>query len=222
MASTYTPLPVHVSGRAFHSQVFARVHVSRANDTMLPAKRTMFLLNVPLHVSAEVLAAAFAHKGSKPTVHLTDSGGSRSAHVVFDDQMALKRAMAPKKPIELPPAFAVVPTSSANTISQEELHKQVSAFMEEFEAAERKRQEEEEAQHNQMDSDGYAGSLVPIAHAIACLCQCPAFCSANPNSCGGLCVPSRPQIRACDPEKDRSEHEHRGRYRSHRAGRCRS
>ena len=152
----YTIIPTHVAGRASLSQLFARQHVSRADDATLPAKRTLFVLNVPLHCSADALAAAFDRKGTRPTVHLHDEAvDHRSAHLVFDDPAALKRALAPKKPIELPSAHAERAAASSAPPPRETLLRRVSAFMEHFEAQERERERAADAMHNQMDDDGF-------------------------------------------------------------------
>lgn len=152
----YTVVPCHIAGRASLSQLFARQHVSRADDTTLPAKRTLFVLNVPLHCSADALAAAFDRKGTRPTVHLHDEAvDHRSAHLVFDDPAALKRALAPKKPIELPSAHAERAAASSAPPPRETLQRRVSAFMEQFEAQERERERAADAMHNQMDDDGF-------------------------------------------------------------------
>jgi len=155
--SSYTALPVHVSGRAFLSQFFARPHVSRADDTTLPAKRTLFILNVPLHVSADSLAAAFEHKGAQPTAHMSgESADARSAHLVFDEPAALRRALARKKPLELPATAAESAASATGAReSRAALQERVGSFMEQFEAAEVERERAEDALHNQVDDDGF-------------------------------------------------------------------
>ena len=169
-AAAYTALSARIAGRAFLSQLFARQHVSRADDATLPANRTLFLLNVPLHVSAAALAAAFEHKGAAPIVHLnTDAADARSAHVVFESTAALKRALGRKKPLDMPPARGLrssADVSSGGVPPREVLQERVGAFMEQFEAAERERELAEEAKHNQMDNDGCAERAQ----------RCPVYC----------------------------------------------
>ena len=62
LQSGYVPLTARVDGLAFHATLFARAHVSAAGDAALPAKRTLFLLNVPPTTDEASLAAAFEAK----------------------------------------------------------------------------------------------------------------------------------------------------------------
>ena len=104
--SSYTALPVHVPGRIFGSQLFVRPHVSRTNEAELPPKRTLFVLNLPPSATADMLADAFKQGTERPEVFMREQGqgsGQRSAHLVFPQPSALKRALAAKKPLEFPP-----------------------------------------------------------------------------------------------------------------------
>lgn len=155
--SSYTALPVHVPGRIFGSQLFVRPHVSRTNEAELPPKRTLFVLNLPPSATADMLADAFKQGTERPEVFMREQGqgsGQRSAHLVFPQPSALKRALAAKKPLEFPPATPV-PIKPPRAPKREDLRKQVASVMEQFEAAEREQQREQDAMHNQMDDDGF-------------------------------------------------------------------
>ena len=82
--AAYTQLRVRVKGRAFVSTLFARAHVSRADDAELPAGRTLFLLNVTPHIAPASLAAAFeARAGEVTSIRMGEGVGAHSAHVIF-------------------------------------------------------------------------------------------------------------------------------------------
>lgn len=206
-AKGYTTLPYHVRGRAFHGHLFARPHVSRGDDIELPAKRTLFLLNVPLHLTADDVAAAFTRKDEEPIVRLGGIGttlstvGTCTAHVVFAQPAGLRRALAASKPLEFPAAEAAA-DNDPGVPSRAELQQNVGAFMEQFEAAEKKRQAEEDARHNQMDSDGCATAPLDRHDAMYCpLSQ--------------LCVLPPPQVRSGHAEALWPEHQHRGGHGCH-------
>jgi ribosomal RNA-processing protein 7 len=175
----YTTLPVRFRGRAFLSQLFARPHVGRSQDADLPANRTMFVLNVPLHVTADELGSAFSTSkdDQQPVAKLgrleaDGDGDAHTAHIIFSQASALKRALNRKKPLELPAAKV---STKERPPTREELQERVGSFMEEFEAAERERELAEEAAHNQMDSDGCGSfalrKLFPSAHILN-PCRC--------------------------------------------------
>ena len=98
--SGYSALRLHIRGRSFESQLFARLHVSRADDAELPQKRTLFVLNVPPRATSEALTAAFGAAGEVVLVRLSGSAAARSAHVVFGAPAGLKKALASKRPLE--------------------------------------------------------------------------------------------------------------------------
>jgi ribosomal RNA-processing protein 7 len=161
-SSSYVQLPARVGSRAFLANLFARPHVSRAEDTELPQKRTLFIMNVPPGVGEGGLAAALSARGGEVS-HVRLGGGGSSAHVVFAQASGLKKVLAATKPLELEMEAAATAGSSSATKStaitrsarREQLQSEVSAFMERFEAEEARRQAEEEARHNQMDADGF-------------------------------------------------------------------
>ena len=169
--SGYVPLSAHVEGHAFHATLFARAHVSRADDVEFPAKRTLFLLNVPPSVGeADILAAFEARAGEVSSVRVSCAADARTAHVVFALPAGLKKALALTKPLELgcsgssstgqqqsdPHASFMSETAIATRApAREALQAEVGEFMERFEAEETARREEEDARHNQMDSDGF-------------------------------------------------------------------
>lgn len=105
-ASSFVPLRCRVGGRAFHTMLYARAHASRADDTSLPAKRTLFVLNVPLGATEDDLEAAFSPHGDVASVQLGHGVGgaadARSAHVVFSQAAGLRKALSSTgKPISL-------------------------------------------------------------------------------------------------------------------------
>ena len=175
----YVPLAARVDGLAFHATLFARAHVSAAGDAALPAKRTLFLLNVPPTTDEASLAAAFEAKaGDVASAKVGSVGDARSAHVVFAQPSGLKKALALTKPLELGPSGSVGSSSggsggSSNSgsshhsggrtslhafsvaPSREKLQALVGTFMEKFEAEEAARRAEEDARHNSMDADGF-------------------------------------------------------------------
>ena len=156
--SGYVALTAEIRGRAFHCQLLARPHVSRSGDEQLPANRTLFLLNVPLQLSEDDLRSAFAFKDEEVVVHLSsqasESGAASTAHIVFTQPASLKRVLTSNKPLQLPTATCK-PSSAAHPPKREELQRNVSSFMQAYEDAERKRETEEDAKHNQIDADGF-------------------------------------------------------------------
>lgn len=145
----YTPLPARVGGRAFLTTLFARAHASRADDAELPAGRTLFVLNVPPHVTPGALVSALEQAGEVLSVRVGDGA---SAHVVFEEPAGLKKALAAKKPLDL---AVTLPSTAAPAPSRAELEASVGAFMQQFEADEAERRAAEEARHNAMDADGF-------------------------------------------------------------------
>ena len=123
----------------------------------LPAGRTLFVLNVPPGVPPGALAEALAARAGEVTsLRLSEGeGGARSAHVVFDQPAALKKALAIAKPLDLAVERPPRPSSSAAAPSREELQASVGEFMQRFEADEAVRRADEDARHNQVDADGF-------------------------------------------------------------------
>ena len=157
--AAYTQLRVRVKGRAFVSTLFARAHVSRADDAELPAGRTLFLLNVTPHIAPASLAAAFeARAGEVTSIRMGEGVGAHSAHVIFAKPAALKKLLATTKPLDLTresPSSSSSSGLSAALPSREELQGSVAEFMQRFEADEAARRAAEDARHNQMDGDGF-------------------------------------------------------------------
>ena len=156
----YAPLTAKVDGRAVLTTLFARPHVSRADDTELPRGRTLFVLNVPPAAhAADCLSAAFSEYSEVTAVHLNTVGDARTVHVVFAKEAGVKKALASTKPLQLASATGEVsqlPSRKRSApASREELQSAVGAFMERFEAEEAERQAAEDAKHNQMDADGF-------------------------------------------------------------------
>lgn len=161
----YVSLPCRVADRAFLSTLFLREHVSRADDADLPSGRTLFVLNVPSGVQAGALAAAFeARVGDVASTNLGEGeDGSRTAHIVFAKPAGLKKAVglaSKPKPLELraeggAKGGGLRATGSSAMPTRAALQEAVGEFMQNFESQEAARREEEEARHNQMDSDGF-------------------------------------------------------------------
>lgn len=155
--ATYKPLRVRIGGRSSHAQLFARPHVSRADDQQFPARRTLFLLGVPHRASSEALSAAFATAGEVTAVHLAEvAGNTRSAHVVFAEPAALKKALSGKRALTLELGAPVASSASAGgPVSRAALQQDVDGFLQRFEAGEAERRAAEDAAHNAMDADGF-------------------------------------------------------------------
>ena len=154
-SQSYTPLPARVGKRAFLTTLFGRAHVSK-NDAELPAGRTLFVLNVPPRVAPGALAAALEAKAGEVTSVRLSSDGSHAAHIVFAEPSGLKKALAANsKPLDLAVSADGAAADAEEPSSRAELQESVGAFMQQFEADEAARKAEEEARHNQMDSDGF-------------------------------------------------------------------
>ena len=167
--SGYVPLSAHVEGHAFHATLFAR-GTPRADDVEFPAKRTLFSSMPPSVGEADILAAFEARAGEVSSVRVSCAADARTAHVVFALPAGLKKALALTKPLELgcsgssstgqqqsDPHASFMSESAIATRApaREALQAEVGEFMERFEAEETARREEEDARHNQMDSDGF-------------------------------------------------------------------
>jgi hypothetical protein len=156
--AAYTPRVAQVEGRAFLSELFTRPHATRAKDAEQLAEHTLFVLNVPQHVSADALAASL--DGERAGARLAGAAGisapseSRSAYVGFSSAGALNRALAGKEPLQLPAVNGK--TRAARRQRRDQLQEAVGKFMDEFEAVERKREAEDAERQTQMDADGCA------------------------------------------------------------------
>ena len=161
--SSYTSIAVRGRGRSFCSVLYGRQHKSKAGEESLVAGRTLFLANVPHGAGADALRTAFSSLGEVTHVQLgmlgsADVGSSSvaTAHVVFAHASALKKALAyraSQKPLQL--AMTEPAAEASGVESREELQRSVDEFMRRFEAEESRRQEEADAEHNRMDSDGF-------------------------------------------------------------------
>jgi len=169
-AAAYRPLRLEIEGRAFHSTLFARLHTSKADDTDLPAQRTLFAVNVP-HGATEVgLQAAFERLGAVSEVRLSRmtaepasssssaaaaaaaAASTSTAHVVFETAEALKATLKSTKALRLSLETA---EATRPTESREALQKAVDGFLKRFEAEERKREKEALDAKGKMDADGF-------------------------------------------------------------------
>ena len=99
--SGYAALPARIGSRSFYATLFARAHVSRDDDTALPAGRTLFVLNVPHSVSDDGLEEAFSSRAGKVAA-VRRIAGSSAAHVIFEQPGSLKKALAGGKPLHMP------------------------------------------------------------------------------------------------------------------------
>lgn len=171
----YTQLRVSVDGSLFFRTLFARAHVSKGDDAELPTGQTLFLLNMPHAVTVAGVKAAFKRAGcgavssvklsdiSLPTLQLeaptrdlpweAPHHHTPAAHVVFASADGLKKALNLKTPLQM--AVNEPWGKPVKEETHEELRKYVDTFMKKFEAEEKQRQADEEARHNQMDSDGF-------------------------------------------------------------------
>ena len=161
----YKLLRLEVKGRAFYSTLFARAHVSKSDDTDLPAGQTLFLLNVPATATDKALRSAFSVAGDVKKVQSSkiagavagSTTGTRAAHIAFASPDGLKKALAMQEPLKLTLEGGRDSGGAApKTESREVLQRSVDSLMKKFDAAERRREEEEEARHNTMDGDGCA------------------------------------------------------------------
>ena len=100
--SGYAALPARIGSRSFYAMLFARAHVSRDDDTALPAGRTLFVLNVPHNVSDDGLEEAFSHARAGKVVAVRRIAGSSAAHVIFEQHGSLKKAPSGGKPLHIP------------------------------------------------------------------------------------------------------------------------
>ena len=175
-AAAYRPLRLEIEGRAFHSTLFARLHTSKAEDSDLPAQRTLFAVNVPHGATEAGLQAAFERLGAVSEVRLSSmtaepaSSSSSSAaapavtstaHVVFETAEALKATLKSTKALRLTLETAA---TKRPTESREVLQKAVDGFLKRFEAAEKQREKEALDAKGKMDADGCARYMC-MAHA---------------------------------------------------------
>ena len=110
-AAAYRPLRLEIEGRAFHSTLFARLHTSKADDSDLPAQRTLFAVNVPHGATEAGLQAAFERLGAVSEVRLSSMTAepasssaaaatptvTSTAHVVFETAGAAGSLHSPQR-----------------------------------------------------------------------------------------------------------------------------
>ena len=167
-AAAYRPLRLEIEGRAFHSTLFARLHTSKAEDSDLPAQRTLFAVNVPHGATEAGLQAAFERLGAVSEVRLSSMTAepassssaaaaspavTSTAHVVFETAEALKATLKSTKALRLSLETAA---TTRPTESREMLQKAVDGFLKRFEAEEKKREKEALDAKGKMDADGCA------------------------------------------------------------------
>ena len=166
-AAGYRPLRLEIEGRAFHSTLFARLHTSKADDSDLPAQRTLFAVNVPHGATEAGLQAAFERLGAVSEVRLSSMTAepassssaaatptvTSTAHVVFETAEALKAALKSTKALRL---SLETGATTRPTESREALQKAVDGFLRRFEAEEKKREKEALDAKGKMDADGCA------------------------------------------------------------------
>jgi hypothetical protein len=169
-AAAYRPLRLEIEGRAFHSTLFARLHTSKAEDSDLPAQRTLFAVNVPHGATEAGLQAAFERLGAVSEVRLSSMTAepassssaaaaaaapavTSTAHVVFETAEALKATLKSTKALRLSLETAA---TTRSTESREVLQKAVDGFLKRFEAEEKKREKEALDAKGKMDADGCA------------------------------------------------------------------
>ena len=168
-AAAYRPLRLEIEGRAFHSTLFARLHTSKAEDSDLPAQRTLFAVNVPHGATEAGLQAAFERLGAVSEVRLSSMTAepasssssaaaaapavTSTAHVVFETAEALKATLKSTKALRLSLETAA---TTRSTESREVLQKAVDGFLKRFEAEEKKRAKEALDAKGKMDADGCA------------------------------------------------------------------
>ena len=166
-AAAYRPLRLEIEGRAFHSTLFARLHTSKAEDSDLPAQRTLFAVNVPHGATEAGLQAAFERLGAVSEVRLSSMTAepasssaaaaspavTSTAHVVFETAEALKATLKSTKALRLSLETAA---TKRPTESREMLQKAVDGFLKRFEAEEKKREKEALDAKGKMDADGCA------------------------------------------------------------------
>jgi len=158
----YRQLYLQIRGRAFHTTLFARPHVSKGDNAELPAGQTLFVLNVPATATEKALSTAFSTAGEVKAVQISSiasgtngAAGTRAAHVAFASPSGLKKALALRQPMQLVIALSGSTPRLEQPATREQLQRSADSFMKKFDAAEKRREAEEEARHNTMDDDGF-------------------------------------------------------------------
>lgn len=146
----WASLTFKVRGHSSTSVLFARLHAGKEG-----AGRTLFVTSLPPSLTAAEIQTAFEHHGAVSAVTLGEIDGgrtsTRTAHVTFAKSSGVKKALSSRKALQAESAVA-----SAHTMeSREELQESVDSFLRNFEADEQRRHDLEDAQHGQMDSDGF-------------------------------------------------------------------
>ncbi|XP_078052732.1 ribosomal RNA-processing protein 7 homolog A isoform X1 [Augochlora pura] len=90
-------------------QLFFKEHSIRNQEPEHPRGRTLFVLNIPPYVTAEVLKRVFdKHCGIVANVFFTATKGFKTAYIVFEKESALERAL------ELPKNSVIILSDEQN------------------------------------------------------------------------------------------------------------
>jgi len=86
-------VPCSEAGREFTRYFFYKKHVSTDENS----GRTLFVTNVPPHYNYEDITEIFSCFGPVESVDIQQVGSSKSAHVTYEEEPSIKRALAFKE-----------------------------------------------------------------------------------------------------------------------------